>query len=724
MESEEDNSKKGFLYDFQRLQRDDPSLTEFNFRHFHVWSALEAEAVVQALDQPRIFLKSMTICPQSLEPLLIGLLPHFLRLSPNLTDLSLQEATTRQEGTAVDRGLCDGATDALLVAAAACSSLQKISLAVSMQNIRMITYFLRQTATRELRVDFDLQRFRLPAQRAELVRDGLEQNTRLRVLYLQNASPVLLGWILPGIYEHVSLRELHISVSSQHASAWDAVPELLVESHSIQELHLSITMGFTYNPTQLLKALEENCSLKKIVVNIERTDGEPVELPDEEAHVWRKMLQGNDTLEVLEWRNCTIFADTSDAIANGLAGNTSIKCVSLWECPLFLQDGVSLRNMLQHNETLVKLVLRDCRIGPTEIEYLVSGLLLNETVEKLDLTDNDIAGHGFRSLSDGLQTNKTLQELILANNDIEGPDTPNALRDLLVHNTALKCLDLSDNDVIGYTGGSVVAEGISHNSSLQQLNLRRNRFYSQSAARILGALCRNQTLQALNLNDVALPNADNAILLREILQSSALQSIDLGSNPLDEGDIRMLSQGLRNNSKLRKLHLRGLGLNYQGLLMLGEALTANSTLEHLDIEEDYSYFQQTGTISHRIDEAGTRAFLRLLPRMRGLIFLHGLHIDDEDTASILAESLGPNTVLEQVSRVNLPISSTSKRIIDFYLQANIRGRRLLRARDGVAVPSGLWAPILAKVASPQHIRFMFCLLQHKPDLVQRGTEIA
>jgi hypothetical protein len=152
-------------------------------------------------------------------------------------------------------------------------------------------------------------------------------------------------------------------------------------------------------------------------------------------------------------------------------------------------------------------------------------------------------------------------------------------------------------------------------------------------------------------------------------------------------------------------------------LLIGEALTVNTTLEFLDVKEAHSFYQRS-IIRNRLDEVGIRAFVRLLPRMHGLKELHGLSITDEETASILAESLRENTLMEVFSEVKPP-----RGLVNFYLEMNARGRKLLHVRDGTTIPVGLWASVLAKISPLQHNRFLYCLLQHKPDLVSTQATV-
>jgi Ran GTPase-activating protein (RanGAP) involved in mRNA processing and transport len=720
----EDRSRRAFLKACERLHRNDPAQTFLRVDNedgmLSDSDTQQLETVANALNQPRLFLEDLHIVVHGVDPFLLGLLPHIIRSSTLLKRINLRSALDPQPG---GPHFYECATDALLTAAAHCESLRKLTLdSIPFLNLRMLGYFLHRTGIVILSVDFGHQRLR--ADQAEMICNALQQNSSLQKLVLDQTTPALLGWILPGIHDHCCLRELEIVLRNDVGSAWNALPELLSENHTIQDLKITMYMGLSYNPAPLLTALQENATLKKLVVSIQYLNSEIdlTEVPEEAAPKWRDMLEGNNGLEELEWRDSTILTETATAIADGLSRNTTVKCFRLVDCTLYLPDSdIAWRVMLQHNKTLTVLQLSVCGIGPTEVEFLAAGLSLNSSLIELNLSDNEIACDGFRALADGLQRNKTLQIVRVNNNDIEGLEASHALRDLLLHNETLQLIDLSDNDIIGYTGGPVVAEGITRNSGLQELNLSRNRFNSQSTEGIFEALRHNRTMLRLILHDVAISGNNSTTLLRDSLQGSMLQTIDLGSNPLGEQDIEMLTQGVRDNRMLRRLYLQGLGLCNESLLLIGEALTVNTTLEFLDVKEAYSFYQRS-IIRNRLDEVGIRAFLRLLPRMHGLKELHGLSITDEETASTLAESLRENTVMEVFSEVNIDWSP-SKRLVNFYLEMNKRGRKLLHVRDGTTLPVGLWASVLAKISPLQHNRFMYCLLQHKPDLVSTQATV-
>jgi hypothetical protein len=713
-----DRYRKAFLKACERMQCNDPDQTFLRVDNedgmLSDADTQQLETVANALNQPRLFLEDLHICVQGIDPFLLGLFPHVIRASSHLKNMHLQSGLDPRPG---GPHFYECATDALLTAAAHCGSLRKLTLdSIPFLNLRMLGYFLHRTGISDLSVDFGHQRLR--ADQAEMICNALQQNSSLQKLVLDQTTPALLGWILPGIHDHCRLRELQIVLRNDVGSAWNALPELLSENHTIQDLKITMYMGLSYNPAPLLTSLEENSTLKKLVVSIQSLNSEIdlTELPEEEASKWSDMLQGNHGLEELEWRDSTILEETATAIATGLSGNSTVKCFRLVDCTLYLPDSdMSWRVMLQHNTTLTVLQLSVCGIGPTDVEFLAAGLSLNSSLMELNLSDNEIACDGFRALADGLQRNKTLQILRVNNNDIEGLDASHALRDLLLHNETLQLIDLGDNDIIGYTGGPVVAEGIALISGLQELNLSRNRFNSQSTKGIFEALRHNHTMLRLILHDVAISGNDSTILLRETIEGSTLRTINLGSTTLGEGDIEMLAQGLRDNRMLRRLHLQGLGLRNESLLLIGEALTVNTTLEFLDVKEAYSFYQRNN-IRNRLDDVGIRAFLRLLPRMHGLKELRGFSITDEETALTLAESLRENTVIEVFSEVNIEWSP-SKRLINFYLEMNQRGRKLLHVRDGATIPVGLWASVLAKIPPLQHNRFMYCLLQLEPDLV-------
>jgi hypothetical protein len=328
-------------------------------------------------------------------------------------------------------------------------------------------------------------------------------------------------------------------------------------------------------------------------------------------------------------------------------------------------------------------------MGESSVIALVDGLRINKTLKCLDLSYNC-------GLS---QSGRAAIELLIGYN---------VLRELMLGNTEES------------VGASILASGLSNNLSLEKLDFQ-SAFVDGEGVETFLAVCEslrgNTTLRYLNVgyNGVIV---DGVCATALKLDTISLETLNLDYNIVSTCGIAALAEGLQGPCTLKELSLFGCRLYDTGLLKLGEALTSNDALEDLDV--------RLNNFTHN----GVSQFFELLPQMKGLQAVYGMVAvrnavpPTEAVGMALVDGLRENTKLQKIFRdsdyrtVDSTFSPGLAREINFYLELNRRGRKLLRFSGRSEPPIGLWPRVLAKLSSPRDASLLFYFLQNKPKIVK------
>ncbi|KAJ3416825.1 hypothetical protein HDV05_008410 [Chytridiales sp. JEL 0842] len=143
-------------------------------------------------------------------------------------------------------------------------------------------------------------------------------------------------------------------------------------------------------------------------------------LGDEGAIAIASCLKVNNGIETLDLRGNNIRSDGTVALAQMLKVNTTLKSLLLeWNCVGIWETGVkSLADALTLNQTLELLDLRNCKVSSAGGQSLALALKHNCVLKRLDLRWNNLGIIGGRALSDGLKWNTALIEVELTGNEI------------------------------------------------------------------------------------------------------------------------------------------------------------------------------------------------------------------------------------------------------------------------------------------------------------------
>jgi Ran GTPase-activating protein (RanGAP) involved in mRNA processing and transport len=439
------------------------------------------------------------------------------------------------------------------------------------------------------------------------------------------------------------------------------------------------------------------------------------------ATAWVELLQKNTSLKILELKDCSFRRDDMSAIVRGPEGNASLEKLTF----INLKDegddsvlhGPAWQAMLQRNRSLKEIVFRHNSYSRSEnpsgeFECFAGGLVQNASLKSLDLSNQRIGNAGIAALVEALGSNDTLESLLLSFSKIKGAEGAAAVQNLW-RNKTLKHLSLSynffeeeDEEATGFP------TDLSRNCVFETLNLRYVGLQSHGCRAVCESLQGSSCLRELDLsrNEISL-DVDCATALNNLLGSTTLRVLCFTGNRVTSEGIELLARGLQGNSRLRELDLQECEIDNEGLLKLGEALVENSTLEILRLCDPFT-------------QDGVSQFFRLLPQMKGLKVLCITHLDVmvNELCVAVVDGLRKNTVLQRLcdgdGRAWHDEAPTHvKSLIDFYLNLNRNGRKLLEPPLASRVPVGLWPRILANMSSPKDTSLLYYFLRKKPSLV-------
>ena len=208
-------------------------------------------------------------------------------------------------------------------------------------------------------------------------------------------------------------------------------------------------------------------------------------------------------------------------------------------------------------------------------------------LEKLRLGGNPIGSGGAVEVIKAL-CGSGVKQLSLYNTGIGEPDCE-ALCELLKSTHSLQDLDIDQNNLSSESVASIIT-GLSHNSSLTYLEISNSHFSMANVDSLASVLKDHSkcTLTWLVLQDCHISSESAVKLVAALCKNTTLKRLDLSRNPIGEHEEGVTSavKLLVENKTLTKLGLRHCHISSEGASELAAALCKNSTLKHLDLQHN------------------------------------------------------------------------------------------------------------------------------------------
>jgi uncharacterized protein YjbI with pentapeptide repeats len=257
-----------------------------------------------------------------------------------------------------------------------------------------------------------------------------------------------------------------------------------------------------------------------------------------------------------------------------------------------------------------------------------------------------------------------------------------------------------------WTAGSSIPAGLAENQTIRDLDLTNCQFGEGSIPALARAFEQNGSLHVLRLDNCVLHDEDIACIVSSLCQNPSLQGLDLKDNSCGTKGLGVLVQLLErthiswlrlqrqrytnnfldvslltcalndSNTSLILLNLSFNAISDRGISDLTTALLQNRTLRHVNL----NYCHLTDVSMLRIAQC--------LPSMEGLwkLYLQGGQ-SGEAIDQAMVNGLEQH---KQLQVLELPPSFRQPKEIEYYLDLNRSGRRLITER----ILQGLWPLVL------------------------------
>ncbi len=216
--------------------------------------------------------------------------------------------------------------------------------------------------------------------------------------------------LISALCDQTALKKLNLAENYNQFIAkedCEQLAKLLCSSQYLESLNVSANSLSSDSVHILFRGLQQNCSLKKLVMSNNS-------VPLEAMTTLSAYLGDNDKckLETGYICGCDISPESAIELAHGLSRNCSVKELHLSYNPLGDSGVTALGRALETNKTITKLYLDNC-YSMTTIggAALASSLRANSTIEVLDISHNSLGGEAIQKFAELIQHNKTLKRL-------------------------------------------------------------------------------------------------------------------------------------------------------------------------------------------------------------------------------------------------------------------------------------------------------------------------
>lgn len=266
------------------------------------------------------------------------------------------------------------------------------------------------------------------------VAEILKTTTTLKSLTLKNyrINDKKMEVLRDSLIHNKTLTKLNLSRNSLYNNGIEILSHILENNTNITELNVSCNY-FTEGLVFLSEALKKNKTLKTLKLSDEL-------LPTAFTK-FAKMLEDNNTLTYLSFKNVVFGARGMEILCNSLRKNKALTCLELHHIAIGLEickQFKILSEFLETNNTLTSLILSSNYIPHTGLISLTEALKKNNTLVKLDLSEIFIERDDLCLLKEILEKNYTLRFMRLFGNEslYEKTNMIKAIYKLLERNTS------------------------------------------------------------------------------------------------------------------------------------------------------------------------------------------------------------------------------------------------------------------------------------------------
>ena len=453
----------------------------------------------------------------------------------------------------------------------------------------------------------------------------LTVNRTLRILKLQDChlNDVITGHIATGLTKNSSLKQLNLKSNRMLTGTGAArIFKSLEHNTSLEELDLSSNKFYQYRTATNDDSEVLGCAVEG-------------------------MLTVNQTLRILNLRDCGLDDVITGHIATGLTKNSSLKQLNLKSNRMLTGTGAArIFKSLEHNTSLDKLLLScNSQLAVSDSELfgcrLQQMLTANKSLSVLDLSGCGVTDAVAQHIASGLAENKTLQVLSVDSGH-------------LTHE-GVNCIlqSLKKNEVMKILKQFGINLHILYNPFRFTISIEHD---THAALNIFKSLEQNTTMEGLVI--CKLPPTNNRVRDDEALGCAVegmltvnrtLRILKLQDCHLNDVITGHIATGLTKNSSLKQLNLKSNRmLTGTGAARIFKSLEHNTSLEELDLSSNKFYQYRTATNDDsEVLGCAVEGMLTVNQTLR-ILKLQDCHLNDVITGHI-ATGLTKNSSLKQLN---------------------------------------------------------------------------
>ncbi|KAL7579877.1 hypothetical protein ACA910_004887 [Epithemia clementina (nom. ined.)] len=686
----------------------------------------------QALARPPLFLQELQVYYPLIATFLDTrgreVLGNFLATSSCLRQLSIFHTSSRRSRFDNENPRQQDVLPNLIDAVSRSPGVQ--NLAFRKLSLPSDADFSSMLAETKSLVELDLSYCSIDSSVCQSLKTCLAKNKTLRKFCLRkdlNDFESSLVPIFEGLTNDKILQELEIENMTCQQAELTALAQCVASTSRLEYLSLIVSISANpsgtnqeqahtqssqepvtnpeLNASSFFQAIAANKSLRNLRLH------SYVTMKDEEA-AWRVLLgdSGVETLDLgqglLRQSNPVLVAGVRESMLQPKHSIINLNLSNVY-CHGELSFSRALSNC---DQPLEKLFLRNCRLMDSDCEDIANGLQNSDRscLSHLDLGSNYVGFHGLSCLARSLAQNPgALESLDLSFNNFGHYSSVKSFA-LLLKSAKLKYLYVSCTDMfVQHSEGienhdiDLVAEALraslAANAGLERLVADDNGFSDALSIAFFTGLRDNTYLKEVSLDGNSLrlesPECRQSVV-QMLSKNKTLIVLNMPRNRgMTEAGFRALSRGIKKNTTLKQVAVRI--MSTKALAKFEGAIISSHALVKLTVA--------LPPVADRVDaESQIASLLKCVGKLKTFEELDisnaEQHLISPSTGKILLSILRKNFSFH-LFNLSLALCPFEIRVlIEFFVQLNRRGRRLLDASR--QEPVGLWPLILSRLTRP------------------------
>jgi serine/threonine protein kinase/Ran GTPase-activating protein (RanGAP) involved in mRNA processing and transport len=226
-------------------------------------------------------------------------------------------------------------------------------------------------------------------------------------------------------------------------------------------------------------------------------------------------------------------------------------------------------------------------VETTEAVALCNALTGHPSVQTVNLNGGQIGDDGAAAAGRLLAANNIITNMLLSHNNITSAGA-DMLAARLVNNTGLVHLELNNNGALGDSGAASITTALLGHPNLKILSLARTNLGDEGVEAVALLIVANSpTISSVGVRMNLITVTGARILGGAIRQSTGLASLDVSGNQIGDTGMIYIANALHHHPTLHTLRANATNMYDSGASAFGELLSTNSALQWLHLQNNY-----------------------------------------------------------------------------------------------------------------------------------------